>query len=224
MPRLLIVAADHKVLHSLEHGLHAQGYEVATATTAEGGLVLAMAQFFDCLVLDVCLPSKDGVAILNDLRRAGKTLPALVLTARDTVQDRGLGLGADTDYLAKPFTLAELVARLRALLCHEFAEGETVLEAGDLRMDGAHRRVLLGGVEIPLTPREFDLLEYLLRHKNTPVTRHMLGSHVWNEPEGTLTNVIEVYINALRRKLGQVGRRSLIQTVRGVGYKLQDGR
>jgi DNA-binding response OmpR family regulator len=224
MARLLIVAADHKVLSSLERTLQAQGHEVVAATTGEGAFVVAMAQPFDCLVLDVCLHGKVTVEVVRELRRAGQTLPALILTAGDTVEDRVVGCGADTDCLAKPFTLAELVARVRALLSRDRAGRETVLEAGDLSMDGAHRRVLLGGVEIALTRREFDLLEYLLRHKNTPVTRHMLGSHVWREPEATLTNVIDVYINALRRKLGRVGRRSLIQTVRGVGYELQDGR
>jgi DNA-binding response OmpR family regulator len=225
MPRLLIAAADHRFVHILERGLHAQGYEVAVATTGDGAFVLALAQPFDGLILDVCLPDKAGVEVFRNLRRAGKRLPALILSAREAVQGAGLGVGADdADYLAKPFAFADLLARLRALLSREFSKRETVLEAGDLRLDGVHRRVLLRGVEIPLTRREFDLLECLLRNKNTTVTRQMLGSHVWKEPEGTLTNVIEVYINALRRKLGRVGRRSLIQTVRGVGYRLQDGR
>jgi DNA-binding response OmpR family regulator len=184
-----------------------------------------VAQPFDCLVLDVLLPGKDGIEVLKDLRHAGKTIPVLILTARDAIGDRVIGLdaGAD-DYLVKPFAFAELVARLRALLRRERAERETVLETDELTMDLLQRRVVLAGVEIPLTPREFELLEYLVRHRDTTVTRHMLGSHVWKEPEYALTNVIDVHINALRRKLDRVGKGSLIRTVRGVGYSLQDGR
>jgi DNA-binding response OmpR family regulator len=225
MPRVLIVEDERKVLRSLERGLQAEGYEVATAATGEDGYELAVAQPFDCLVLDVLLPRKDGIQVLQDLRHAGKTLPVLILTARDAVEDRVIGLdaGAD-DYLVKPFAFAELVARLRALLRRERAERETVLDADDLTMDLLQRRVVLGGVEIVLTPREFELLEYLLRHKNRTVTRDMLGGHVWKEPDYALTNVIDVHINALRRKLERVGKGSLIRTVRGVGYSLQDGK
>jgi DNA-binding response OmpR family regulator len=222
MPRLLIVAADPRVLHSLERGLRAQGHEVTTATSGAGAFVLATAQPFDGLVLDLCRPDGEGLRILADLRRAGKCLPVLILMPRAAVETQLPALGANTDYLAKPITLGELNARLQALLDRDRTPREPDLEAGDLRMDGRRRRVLLGGVEIPLTRREFDLLECLLRHKNMPVTRHTLGSQVWHEPDGTGTNVIEVYINILRRKLERVGRRSLIQTVRGVGYKLQD--
>jgi DNA-binding response OmpR family regulator len=224
MPRLLIVEDERKVLRSLERGLQGEGYEVATAATGEHGLDLALGHQFDCLILDVLLPGKDGVEVLKALRRAGKTVPVLILTARDAIEDRVIGLdaGAD-DYLVKPFAFAELVARLRALLRRERAERETVLEADGLTMDLLQRRVVLGSVEVHLSPREFEVLEYLVRHKDTTVTRDMLGSEVWKEPDYALTNVIDVHINALRRKLERVGKGSLIRTVRGVGYSLQDG-
>jgi DNA-binding response OmpR family regulator len=147
----------------------------------------------------------------------------LILTARDTVEDRVLGLdaGAD-DYLVKPFAFAELLARLRVLLRRDRGERPTVLRADDLEVDLLRRRVVRGGVEIDLTQREFEVLAYLLRHKNAVVTRDMLGRDVWREPDHALTNVIDVYITLLRRKVERAGRRPLIHTLRGVGYSLRD--
>jgi two-component system OmpR family response regulator len=161
--------------------------------------------------------------VLADLRRAGKTMPVLILTARDAVEDRVTGLdgGAD-DYLIKPFAFAELLARLRVLLRRGLDLRETVLRAGDLEMDLIQRRVVRAGVAIELSHREFEVLEYLLRHKNATVTRDMLGKEVWKEPGHALTNVIEVYINFLRRKVERFGSRPLIHTIRGVGYSLRD--
>jgi DNA-binding response OmpR family regulator len=169
------------------------------------------------------LPGRDGLQVLADLRRAGKTIPVLILTARDAVEDRVLGLdsGAD-DYLVKPFAFAELVARLRVLLRRGRAEVETILRAGDLEMDLVRRRVTRGGSEIALTQREFELLEYLLRRKNANVTRDMLGREVWKEPSYALTNVIDVFVTLLRRKLEKAGGRPLIHTLRGVGYSLRE--
>jgi DNA-binding response OmpR family regulator len=221
--RLLVVEDEAKVLRSLERGLRAEGYDVVTAASGEEGYRHAARQSFDCMVLDLMLPGRDGLQVLSDLRRAGKKLPVLVLTARDAVEDRVIGLdsGAD-DYMIKPFAFAELLARLRTLLRRDRADRETKLRADDLEMDLIERRVTRGGLEIVLTHREFEVLAYLVRHKNAAVTRDMLGRAVWKEPFIALTNVVEVYVNVLRRKLEQACGKPLIHTIRGVGYSLRD--
>ncbi len=223
MPRVLVVEDEIKLLRSLERGLRAEGYEVTTAASGEAAYRLATAEPFDCLLLDLLLPGRDGLQVLADLRRGGDATPILILTSRDAVADRVIGLdaGAD-DYLVKPFAFPELLARLRVLLRRERAERPTVLRADDLEVDLLERRALRGGVEISMTPREFDVLAYLIRHKNAVVTRDMLGREVWKEPDHALTNVIEVYITLLRRKVERPDRRPLIHTLRGVGYSLRD--
>lgn len=223
MPRVLIVEDERKVLRVLERGLRAEGYDVATASTGDDAFRQASTQLFDCIVLDLMLPGRDGLKVLADLRRSGKRVPVMILTARDSVEDRvtGLDAGAD-DYLVKPFSLAELSARLRALLRRGRDERETVLRAADLEMDLIARRVVRAGTEVPLTHREYEVLEYLLRHKNAVVTRDMLGRDVWKEPAHTLTNVIDVYVTMLRRKVERAGETPLIHTVRGVGYSLRE--
>jgi DNA-binding response OmpR family regulator len=223
MPRVLVVEDEQKVLRSLDQALRAEGYEVTTAATGESGYDLAATCVFDCIVLDLMLPGRDGLQVLGELRRAGKTMPVLILTARDAIQDRvtGLDAGAD-DYLVKPFAVAELLARLRVLLRRGQPDRETVLRAGDLEMDLLQRRVLRADTELSLTQREFEVLEYFLRHKNTIITRDMLGRDVWKEPGYALTNVIEVYINFLRRKIELPGKPPLLHTIRGVGYTLRD--
>jgi DNA-binding response OmpR family regulator len=224
MARVLIIEDERKVLRGLAEGLRAEGYEVATAATGDAGYQLALTQHFDCVVLDLMLPGRPGLQVLTDLRKAGKTVPVLILTARDSIEDRvtGLDAGAD-DYLVKPFALAELLARLRVLLRPEPGGRETVLRAYDLEMDLLQRRVTRGGVELNLTHREFEVLEYFLRHKNTTITREMLGRDVWKDPSYELTNVIEVYITFLRRKVERPGQKALIHTIRGIGYSLRDG-
>jgi DNA-binding response OmpR family regulator len=223
VPRVLVIEDERKVLRGLERGLQEAGYEVVIASNGDTGYELAMSRKFDCLVLDLMLPGRDGLSLLEDLRRQGRTVPVLILTARDAEEDRVLGLdvGGD-DYLVKPFGLAELLARLRALLRRGRPDRETVLRAGDLEMDLLHRRVTRGGAEFSLTPREFELLDYLLRHKNGVVTRDMLGRDVWKEPAHALTNVIDVYINFLRGKIDLPNRPSLIETIRGVGYIVRE--
>jgi DNA-binding response OmpR family regulator len=223
VPRILIVEDECKILRGLERGLKAKGYEVLSATTGEGGYELALRESLDCMVLDLMLPGMDGIELLRDFRAAGKTLPVLILTARDEIEDRVIGLeaGAD-DYLIKPFAFAELLARIRVILRRGQAERETVLRGAGLEMDLLRRRVIRNGAEVSLSLREFDVLAYLLRHKNSTVTRAMLGRDVWKEPEYALTNVIDVYINALRKKLEQPGGHPLIHTLRGVGYSLKD--
>jgi DNA-binding response OmpR family regulator len=223
VPSILVIEDDRKILRSLQRGLQAEGYDISTAANGEDGFRLAASGPFDCVVLDLLLPGRGGLEVLADLRRAGRKVPVLILTARDAVEDRVIGLdaGAD-DYLVKPFAFAELLARLRVLLRRDRGERETVLRAGDLEADLLARRVILAGAEVPLTLREFDVLAYLLRHKNAVVTREMLGRDVWREPDHALTNVIDVYMTMLRRKLEPPGRRPLIHTLRGVGYSLRD--
>ena len=223
MPRLLVIEDERKILRALERGLENEGYEVMAVANGEMGYQLAESHPFDCIILDLLLPGKQGLQILKDLRQEGKKVPVLILTARDTVQDRVIGLdgGAD-DYLVKPFAFAELLARLRVLLRRGPGVPEMVLRADDLEMNLLERRVTRAGKEISLTLRESELLEYLLRHKNTTVTRNMLGRDVWKEPGHALTNVIDVFITYLRRKIEKPGSPPLIHTIRGVGYSLRE--
>jgi DNA-binding response OmpR family regulator len=223
MPRVLVVEDERKILNGLVRGLEAAGYDVLAAATGDDGYRLALTAAPDCLVLDLMLPGRGGLDILADLKRAGKKIPVLVLTARDAIEDRvtGLDAGAD-DYLIKPFAMAELLARLRVLLRRERAERESTLRVGDLDIDLVERRVTRNGAEIALTLREFDVLAYLARHAGSIVTRAMLGRDVWKEPEHELTNVVEVYINRLRRKLDLPSLRPLVHTIRGVGYVLSE--
>lgn len=223
MARVLVIEDQKRMQHSLRKGLQEEGYEVLSALNGEEGYYLATTQGCDALILDVMLPRRDGLQVLRDLRRQGFVRPVLILTSRDAIQDRVLGLdaGAD-DYLVKPFAFAELLARLRALLRRNLGDRELVLRADSLEVDLLDRRVSRDGTEVELSKREFELLEYLLRHKNQAVTRDMIGREVWKDPDGMWTNVIEVCINSLRKKIETPGQRPLIQTVRGVGYALRD--
>lgn len=224
MQRLLIVEDQKKLLSSLKSGLGEEGYEIVTAATGEQGYYVATTESVDAVVLDVMLPGRDGIRVLRDLRAHGFTRPVLILTARDAIEDRVLGLdaGAD-DYLVKPFAFAELLARLRALLRRDVSGRELLLRADDLEVDLLARRVVRTGVELDLTKREYELLEYLLRHKNAAVTRDMIARDVWKEVTGAPTNTIDVYVTLLRKKVERPGSRQLIHTVRGVGYALRDG-
>lgn len=223
MPRVLVVEDEKKLLASLTKGLEQEGYAVKGAATGEEGYYAATTQDFDALVLDLMLPRRDGLQVLRDLRSQGFSKPVLILTARDSVDDRVAGLdgGAD-DYLVKPFAFAELLARLRALLRRDTSGRELMLRVADLEMDLVARRVVRDGEEIEVSQREFDLLAYFLRHINAVVTRDMLARDVWQEPMGVLTNVIDVYVGLLRRKVERPGLRQLIHTVRGVGYVVRD--
>jgi DNA-binding response OmpR family regulator len=223
MPRVLIVEDQKKLLQSLRRGLEEEGYDVVAARTGEEGYYLATTGSPDAIILDLMLPGRDGLEVLHDLRGKGYAKPVLILTARDTVEDRvaGLDTGAD-DYLVKPFAFAELLARLRALLRRDVSSRELILRAGDVEIDLLSRTVIRGGIELDLTRREYELLEFLVRNKNATVTRDMIGREVWKETSGALTNTIDVYINAIRKKVEQPGKRQLIHTVRGVGYSVRD--
>ncbi len=223
MARILVVEDQKKHLDSLRRGLESEGYEVVVACTGEDGLTLANGGEIDAIVLDLMLPGRDGMDVVRELRSSGFVKPVLILTARDAVEDRvqGLNEGAD-DYLVKPFAFAEFLARLHALLRRGSLGRELVLRAGDLDMDLLSRRVTRAGAELELTGREYELLEYLLRNKNKVVTRDMIALDVWKERTGAMTRIIDVYINALRKKVDRIGRPALIQTVRGVGYTLRE--
>ncbi len=223
MAMVLVVEDQKKHLDSLRRGLEAEGYVVATACTGEEGLAVATGSPVDAIVLDLMLPGRDGLGVLRELRSSGFAKPILILTARDAVEDRvqGLDEGAN-DYLVKPFAFAEFLARLRALLRRDVPGRVLVLRAGDLELDLLARRVSRSGDVVELTGREYELLEYLLRHKNEVVTRDMIALDVWKERTGAMTRIIDVYINALRKKVERIGRPALIQTVRGVGYALRE--
>lgn len=220
MTRILIVEDEPKLLRILQRRLEKEGYGVVTAESGETGYRYAMSGSVDAVVLDLMLPERNGMDVLRDLRARQFKKPILILTARDTTEDRvwGLDCGAD-DYLVKPFAFAELSARLRALL-RRSNEQQTALRVGDLEMDLVARRVRRRGVEVNLTQREFEVLEYLVRRANSTVPREMMARDIWKE-SAVVTNAIEVCINGLRKKVEIPGTEPLIHTIRGVGYEVR---
>jgi DNA-binding response OmpR family regulator len=226
MMRILVIEDEPKVARALRTGLERAGYQVVPAATGEEGFFLATSQTFDLVLLDLMLPGRDGLQILETLRGHGLKTPVLVLTARDAVEDRvqGLDRGAD-DYLVKPFAFPELLARIRARLRGGRPEETLRLGLADLDMDLMTRRVSRGGRGLELTVREFELLEYLLRHHGQVVSREMLARDVWKEPERAtpLDNVIDVNIARLRKKVDHGFPVKLIHTVRGMGFAVREG-
>jgi DNA-binding response OmpR family regulator len=222
---ILIVEDEPKVGQALSEGLRANGDEVTLAQTGEDGFFSASSQSFDIIVLDVMLPGRSGIEVLKTLRKQGLRVPVLLLTAKDSIEDRVLGLdaGAD-DYLVKPFAFPELRARLRALVRRGKPESVLSLKLGTLEMDLTTRAVTRDAKTIELTTREFELLEFLLRNKGRVVSREMLARDVWKETNRAtpLDNVIDVHIARLRRKVDDEFEPKLVRTVRGVGFMLSE--
>jgi two-component system OmpR family response regulator len=219
--RVLVVEDEPRLADLLRQSLAEAGHAVDLTATGEDALDWAIAAAYDAIVLDVMLPGIDGFEVCRRLRRTGVSIPILLLTARDAVADRvaGLDAGAD-DYLTKPFAFAELLARLRALSRRPPETLDPRLRAGTVVLDPATHRVWQNGAEVSLTGREFRILEYLLRNPGRVLTRAMIAEHVWDYDFPNVTNVIDVHVHALRRKLGDTSPARLIQTVRGTGYRL----
>jgi len=221
--RILLVEDEKKMASFIERGLKEEHYAVDVAQDGETGIFFAENNLYDLIILDIMLPAKDGLSICKEVRNKMMDVPILLLTARGSVKDKVLGLnsGAD-DYLTKPFEFEELLARVQALLRRKRVDKSSILIVADLELNQLTHRVTRGGNEIPLTSKEYALLEYLMLHANQVVTRTMISEHIWNEHFDTFTNVIDVYINYLRNKIDTGFRKPLIHTVRGSGYVLKE--
>ncbi len=220
--RILLIEDEKKVANFIERGLKEEYYAVDVAYDGENGIYMAEVNEYDLIILDIVLPIKDGISICKELRGKKINVPVLMLTVKDGVQDKVLGLdsGAD-DYLTKPFAFEELLARVRALLRRKNQNITTVLKVADLELNQLNHKVERGGKEIALTMTEYSLLEYLMLNANQIVTRTMISEHVWNESFDSFTNVIDVYVNYLRNKIDKDFQKQLIHTVRGIGYILK---
>ncbi len=220
--RVLIAEDEKKIAEFIKRGLREEGYAADTAHTGPDALRLAGENLYDLLLLDVMMPGMDGLQVCASLRASGFSAPILMLTAKDRVEDKvkGLDSGAN-DYLTKPFAFEELLARVRALLRSRPSEASALLMAGGLELDLPAHKAKLSGRELDLSAKEFSLLEYLVRNKDKVVTRTMIAEHVWDINFDTGTNVIDVHINHLRRKLGGTPSRTIIHTVRGKGYVIK---
>ena len=220
--RLLVVEDEKKVARFINKGLEEEGYAVDLAFNGEEGLAMALDRVHDLIILDIALPKMDGLQVLKNLREKKVPTPVLLLTVRAAIEDKVLGLdsGAD-DYLTKPFAFQELLARIRALLRRKAEAGPPLLQVEDLVLDPARHLVTRGGERIDLTSKEFALLEYLMRNAGRVLSRAMISEHVWDYDFDTETNVIDVYVNYLRRKIDSGREKKLIHTVRGSGYVLK---
>lgn len=219
--RILVVEDDRRLSSIIKRGLVEEGYAVDAVYDGEDGEYFAESTTYDLIILDIMLPKKDGLQVCHDLRAKKVNTPILMLTARDTVDDKVIGLdaGAD-DYMVKPFAFNELLARIRALLRRESLAKTPRLQAGELEMDTLTREVWYKGKLIGLTNKEYIILEYFMRHPNMVISRTMLENHAWDYEFDSISNLIDVYIRKLRRKIGGDGD-SPIQTVRGAGYRLR---
>lgn len=223
---ILVIEDESKVAQAIRKGLESEGYEVTLAANGEEGYFLATTRAFDLILLDLLLPGRSGLEILTALRKQKCQTPVLILTARDAVEDRveGLDTGAD-DYVVKPFAFPELLARIRALTRRGRPEQALRLRLADLEIDCVTRKVRRGKQEIDLTAKEFDLLEYLLRHQGHVVSREMLARDVWKVTSRAtpLDNVIDVHIARLRQKVDMPFKKKLLKTIRGMGFVLKEG-
>jgi two-component system, OmpR family, response regulator len=221
--RALIVEDDRAIAEFVGRGLREAGFAVDQASDGETGLELALSEPYDVAIVDLMLPHRDGLSLIDELRRRGRTIPVLILSARRSVDDRvrGLQSGGD-DYLTKPFAFAELLARVQALVRRATRSPEpTTLTIGDLTLDLLSRRVTRGSTPIELRPREFALLEYLMRNPGKVVSKTMILSHVWDYSFDPQTNIVDVLVSRLREKIDRPFDRKLVRTVRGVGYVLE---
>ena len=221
--RILVIEDERRLCNIIKRGLLEEGYAVDTAYDGEDGEYLAETTPYDLIILDIMLPKKDGIEVCQELRLKRVNMPILMLTAKDTVEDRvkGLDAGAD-DYLIKPFAFNELLARIRALLRREGPSKSPRLQVGGLVMDTLTREVWRGQRKFELTSKEYVILEYFMRHPNMVITRTMLEEHAWDYEFDSMSNLIDVYIRRLRHKIDERGQASLIQTVRGAGYRLRE--
>lgn len=222
--RILVVEDEKSLREILATRLTRAGHGVDSAADGREALAYIETGTYDCIILDIMLPHKNGLSVLQEMRSKGNAAPVLLLTARDSIEDRvaGLDLGAD-DYLVKPFAYDELLARVRALLRRRDGSKSNVLELADLRMNLLNREVTRGGQTVPLSVKEFALLEYMLRNPNRVLTRDQIIEHVWNFTFDNESNVVNVYIRYLRSKLDEGAGVKLIHTIRGVGYILKEG-
>ncbi len=221
--RILLVEDEHRLSEVLKKGLVEEGYAVDQAFDGEEGLYLAQNEPYDLMVLDVMLPKKDGVQVIKALREHGKNIPTLMLTAKTQLEDKIIGLeaGAD-DYLTKPFAFAELKVRLQALLRRSHNQSQNVFQIDNLKLDPTKHQVLRDDKEIKLTPKEFAVLEYMLRHTEEVVTRTQITEHVWDYNFDSMSNVVDVFLTTLRKKIDLAGEKKLIHTIHGVGYKISE--
>ena len=221
--KILVVEDEKKVASFIKRGLEEEKYEVVTIHDGEEGLNTASEKSFDLIILDVMLPKMDGVSIMKELRTRKVLTPVLMLTAKNEVEDivAGLDSGSD-DYLTKPFAFAELLARVRALLRRSELDRGAEIRFSDLRLDPVTHKVWRAEKVIDLTAKEYALLEYLVRNPNQVLTRNMIAEHVWDYTFDSFTNIIDVYVNYLRKKIDRDAEKKLIHTVRGVGYILRE--
>ncbi len=221
--KILVVEDEKKVSSFIKRGLEEERYEVESAFNGEDGLKMALEKSFDLIVLDVMLPKKDGLSVVRELREKKNATPVLMLTAKDSVEDivAGLDSGSD-DYLTKPFAFAELLARVRALVRRSEQDRGAEIRFVDLRLDPVTHKVWRKDKEIDLTAKEYSLLEYFMRNPNQVLTRTMIAEHVWDYTFDSFTNIIDVYVNYLRKKIDREADKKLIHTVRGVGYILKE--